>query len=196
MAVPEGRVPGGADQPPPKAVTQPRLQSVDSDTALEAVRRRLLLVASSSAARDSLVQVCAGVGARGRDCSERRCQCLQSPLGRQSIDSRPASTCCLVCTLHRGDVEADVSVRPVTSVMGEDTRSQIQSRFADAPENRRQEHPSQTVPAGASRSQRVRERQRRERGVETSTDWADPRSLKGSRRGAERQTLGFRKGQT
>ena len=34
----------------------------------------------------------------------------------RSIDSRPASTC---CRLGRGDVEGDVSVRPVTRVRSE-----------------------------------------------------------------------------
>lgn len=108
----------------------------------------------------------------------------------RSIDSRPASTC---CTLGRGGVEADVSVRPVTRVRREipgprfgDDSPELCVPRAMAPKNRRQ----------ARRGTRQCQRAARttccccEQGVETSTEWAD----EGSRRGDGTADAGVQKG--
>lgn len=118
---------------------------------------------------------------------------LHCPLGQRSIDSRPASTC---CTLRRGDVDAAVSVRvrPGTRVRRDGLRSQSRGRFAGrdkrAPENRRQAAPSR--------------KQRPAVPAERENDGAANRASTQARNGltkdhagvAERQTLGFRRGQT
>jgi hypothetical protein len=76
-----------------------------------------------------------------------------------------------------------VSVRRVTRVRGENARSQIRSRFAGAPENRRQVHPSQTVPAGASKCENDSAANRASRQARNGLTQDHSRATQGGRNG-------------
>lgn len=76
-----------------------------------------------------------------------------------------------------------MSVRSVTRVRGENARSQIRGRFADTPENRRQVHPSQTVPAEAHDCENDSAANRASRQARNGLFQDHSRITQGSRRG-------------